>query len=174
MKLVQWSLTEKKSKRVTPNRVKGTMQQISSAWYHSPLSSLPSLFPPPMKTHACPACPIPQHPSRGFESLPESLSLSFPLFIFFLSQWLWLGLRSDCQVWSMSKIWACALCFALATPPPLPPSLSCFHYLWTLWKYMLTFILHPKAKVQLHKKNMVAHIVLIISRSVCLYIVLRT
>ena len=30
----------------------------------------------------------------------------FPLYFslyFFLSHWLWLGLRSDCQVWSMSK-----------------------------------------------------------------------
>ena len=88
LKLIQWSLTEKKTKRVTPNRSKGTMQQIFMAWYHSPLSSLSSLFPPPMKTmkiHAYPACPIPQHPGRGFESLPESLSLSFPLFIFFFS-----------------------------------------------------------------------------------------
>ena len=32
-----------------------------------------------------------------------------------------LGLRSDCQVWSMSKIWACASRFALTTHP-LPKS----------------------------------------------------
>ena len=59
-------------------------------------------------------------PGRGFESLPESLSLSFPSFLslyFFLSQQLWLVLRSDCEVWSMSKIWACVSHFALATPP---------------------------------------------------------
>ena len=58
-------------------------------------------------------------PGRGFESLPESLSLSFPLFLslyFFLFPWLWLGLRSDSQVWSMSKIWAFASRFVLANP----------------------------------------------------------
>ena len=40
---------------------------------------------------------------------------------FFLSHWLWVGLRSDCQVWSMSKIWVCALSFVLATPPSFVP-----------------------------------------------------
>ena len=143
------------------------------------LVPLPPLLPPfPVSTtyeNTCLPCMPNTTTPKSWVRVPPWVTVTFfsPLY-FFLSQWLWLGLRSDCQVWSMSKIWACALCFALATPPPLPPSLSCFHYLWTLWKYMLTFILHPKAKVQLHKKNMVAHIVLIISRSVCLYIVLRT
>ena len=59
-------------------------------------------------------------PGRGFESLPESLSF-FPLFIFsslfltFLSDFD-LGLRSDCQVWSMLKIWASAP--RASHPPP--------------------------------------------------------
>ena len=43
-----------------------------------------------------------------------------------LSLWLWLKLRSDCQVWSMLNIWAfCALHFTLTAPlPPLSLSLS--------------------------------------------------
>ena len=38
-------------------------------------------------------------PGHEFEFLPESLPL-FPI-LTFLSQWLWPGLRSDCQVWCM-------------------------------------------------------------------------
>ena len=47
----------------------------------------------------------------------------FPLFLLFLSHWLWLRWRSDCQVRSMSKIWAC-MCLVLrgrhATPSDIP------------------------------------------------------
>ena len=41
----------------------------------------------------------------------------FPSLFLLLSHWMWLGLRSDWQVWSMSNIWACASRFAPATPP---------------------------------------------------------
>ena len=34
------------------------------------------------------------------------------------SHWLWLRLKFNCQVWSMSRIWACALHFKLTTPSP--------------------------------------------------------
>ena len=56
--------------------------------------------------------------ARSWVWVPPWVTVSFfsPLY-FFLSHWLWLGLRSDCQVWNMSKIWACASCFALAAPP---------------------------------------------------------
>ena len=61
-------------------------------------------------------------PSRGFKSLPESLpffSHLFHLRLYFSHyfQWLWPGLRSDCQVWStLIKLSLCASCFALASP----------------------------------------------------------
>ena len=68
-------------------------------------------------------------PGRGFESLPESLSF-FRLFIFsslfltFLSDFD-SGLRSDCQVWSMLKIWAS--CVSRSPHPPSPPPHTHIH-----------------------------------------------
>ena len=72
-------------------------------------------------------------PGRGFESLPESLSVSFPPFLslyFFLSLWLWLRLRSDCQVWSMliSECHAPRASRSLHTPPNKMISLHCVKY----------------------------------------------
>ena len=55
----------------------------------------------------------------GLSLSPESLSF-FPLFLSRLSHLSFsLTLRSDCQVWSTSKIWACALCFMLAASSSL-------------------------------------------------------
>ena len=63
-------------------------------------------------------------PGGGFESLPDSLSFYSPLyfsfhFLTFLSHWLWLRLRSNCQVCSILRIWTfmCLALCACCTPP---------------------------------------------------------
>ena len=66
-------------------------------------------------------------PSFGFEFLTWVTITFFSPLWFSPSHWLWLRLKSDCQVWNMSKIWVCAL-----RSPYLPTSLQTFHFKFTL------------------------------------------
>ena len=77
-------------------------------------------------------------PGHGFESLLSIFPSFSSLFLTFLSYWLWLGLRSGCQVWSISKIWACAFHFVLFTP--LPPEMGAGGDENLVIKFMLRYI----------------------------------
>ena len=62
----------------------------------------------------------------------------FPLYFslyFFLSLWLWLSLRSDCQVWSM-LIFECHAPHASRSPHPLLPQSKSLSYA-SVWMFAL-------------------------------------